>query len=162
MSEKNIFPPEWNWERYEPAVREWMAQRARVIEWCAKPPIKKVRLNHTLSELWRREQEDKGLLPPEEQTQSEECIACIERVLEKAQEHLTNGRLKNGLDHIAQYEKIRKDPDSAIAETVGVDDPDEYDRRKPLVARMAHNVENFRLECEIRIQDHVHRRRRRR
>lgn len=104
MSGDHVFPPEWNWQRYEPVMREWMAQRARIDEEQKRGHVAETLEKEMLSENWRCDQDDKGEFPPFEEREryGDKYIKCLDRLYQEAQTDLRSGRLCGGFEHLSR------------------------------------------------------------
>lgn len=142
MSEDHVFPPEWNWQRYEPVMREWMAQRARMIEEEKRGHIAELLEKEMLSETWRSDQELKGDFPPfaEREKYGDQYIQCLDRLLNEAQKDLREGRLRGGKEHLSRR-NVR-----FAKQDLGVFDFNDWDNARP---------EDFKPKLKDRIKNKV-------
>jgi hypothetical protein len=156
MQEERAFPKEWKWDRYEPVFREWMAQCARLIDGTDKLSEKEHKAHHMLSELWRREQVDKGRLPPNELRNSDEYIFYLDRILTKAKADLRDGQLKLGMEHLKLGKRIMDDPVKVMRQLSG-----EGGDSKPARPRFRDKIAGVRDKNETELHERKRRRHRR-
>lgn len=104
MNDDHVFPPEWNWQRYEPVMREWMAQRARITAEKDRAHVAETLDKQRLSENWLEDQIDRGDFPPLEEREKygDEYMKCLDRSFKEAQADLRAGRLRGGREHMSR------------------------------------------------------------
>lgn len=163
MNEDHDFPPEWGWKRYEPAMREWIAQCARIIEVKKQGPIVDAQAQQLLSVHWRDIQEEKGRIPPTEEREKrgDEYIKCLDRLLKKAQADLRAGRLRNGQKHLSRrHLKLTSSPEGGF-DLIGWNNARSKDSDSTLKTRIKNKLANVREDLEVKRQEQRRQRRRR-
>ena len=105
MSEKDdpLFPADWGWDSYEPAMREMAAQVALYSR--DEPSLRAA--CRTGFELWFERAVDEGRLPPfdERQTKGDAYIGILDALVDDAGRQFDEGTLDIGLEGLSLFAK---------------------------------------------------------
>ncbi|MCC5987214.1 MAG: hypothetical protein JJT95_05980 [Pararhodobacter sp.] len=162
MNEDHVFPPEWEWKRYEPVMREWMAQCARIIDEQKRVPEAQTHAHQMLSEHWRSDQEQRGHFPPFEEREKygEKYIKCLDRLLKEAQDDLRAGRLRNGQEHLSRRNQRWTLQQQGAFDLTDWDNVRPEDLDQTLKTRIMNKLVNACEELEVKKLERRRRRRR--
>lgn len=114
--DQTLFPPEWGWEKYAPAMREFAAQIARHSTALERLSPLEQEANNKLIGLWWGRAIDDGRLPTfDERTNHEDqYLEILGSLVDHAKQKLEQGTLAIGVENLLLYPHLMKEYEESL------------------------------------------------